>query len=88
MKLFKKVKTVKHRNREFYILQNEKGYWAIESKWFDENGVLTKSFNGLTGMLSPDRGGAIRNCMERIDYEYYRNECGMEKLEALKKVYG
>lgn len=88
MKQFKKVTTVNHRNREFYILQDEKGFWAIESKWFDKNGVLTKSFNGLTGMLNHVAGATIKACKELIDYEYYVNECGMEKLDALKKVYG
>lgn len=87
MKQFKKVTTLNYRNREFYILKDERGFWAIETKWFDENGILTKSFNGLTGMLSELASTTIQYCKERVDYEYYVNECGMEKLEALKKVY-
>lgn len=79
----KKVTTLIARNREFYIVKDENGYWGIESKYF-VNGVLTKKFNGINGHLGKTVEETLKRTHDTIEIDYLVNECGMDLMDAMK----
>ncbi len=81
----KLITTIHKRDREFYILKDNNGFWGIESKYF-ENGKLMVRMNGITGNHNKTREETIKAVMNQIEYEYLV-ENGMDKMEALMKVY-
>lgn len=81
----KLITTIYKRDREFYILKDNNGFWGIESKHF-ENGKLTIQMNGLAGNLHKTREETIKAVMNKIEYEHLV-ENGMDEMEALMRVY-
>lgn len=87
MKTIRKVTTYIRRNREFYIVKDENGYWGIESKWFDENGMLTKVFNGINGHLTKSAEQTIKEVEKTIEIDYIAESTGCTKMEAIEKYF-
>jgi len=81
----KLITTIYKRDREFYILKDNNGFWGIESKHF-ENGKLTTRMNGLAGNLHKTREEIIKAVMDRIELDFLLAS-GMNAMEALKSLY-
>ena len=83
-KTLRKITTVIARNREFYIVKDsENRYWGIEKKWFDQNGMLTKQFNGITGHMSKRVQDTINRTLDTIEIDYLKDQ-GMTNNEAFE----
>lgn len=65
-----KVTEVISRGRTFIVFEVQNGYASIEDKYFDENGMLTKQFNGLTAHYSDDVNFTVRMTLATIERDY------------------
>ena len=61
-------------------------YMAINKKDIDENGKLTKVYNGVTGNACKDARNCIQQTLDGDEFRKLINE-GVDKREALKRVY-
>ena len=78
------VKTVAARGREFYVIENEHGFWGIESNKF-KDGVLTEKITGLTGMLTKSVEQTTNLINQAIEVDFLE-ENGMNRMDAVLKV--
>jgi len=82
-----KIDKITYMGREFQILEDEHGFWAIESKYI-RNGKLTKAFNGISGLLSKTADEAKTRARQLIDVDALV-ESGMDRMTAsIKVIYG
>ena len=63
-----KIDKITYMGREFQILKDERGFWAIESKYI-KNGKLTKEFNGISGLLSKTAEDAKSKVRQRVEID-------------------
>ena len=86
----KRITTYIEAGRAFEICKatgegKKDGYWAFEDKYIDENGRLTKDFNGISGFFTQSMEetiGLVSNCI-KVDALV---EAGMDRMEAAIKV--
>jgi len=70
----KRVTTLKTNNRTFEIVKNEDGFYlAIEDKYIDKNGCLTKKLNGLNMKADKD----LNKCLQKT-----KDQCEIDELIA------
>ena len=82
----KNITTLFARNRKFYIVQNEEGFYlGIEDKYVDENGRLTKQLNGLQMKANKDLNWCIKGIKDHVEVEYLIEQ-GMDPMEAIETV--
>lgn len=79
------ITTLKVRNKTFEIVHDEKGFWAIEDKYFT-NGKLNKQINGFTGHLSETLDQCIERAKLSAEVDYLINVKGYDKMEAIEKA--
>lgn len=80
----KHITTFMARNKKFEVVQDEKGFWAIEDKYIT-NGKLNRQINGIQGHLRE----TLEDCLEtaRISAEVdYLISNGVNAKEAIEMV--
>ena len=79
------VTTVYSRDREFYIIKDENGYWGIETNKFDEAGKLKEQVNGLNGCLCNKMSDTIERVLLGVEVDYLEAQ-GMDRVDACIKL--
>ena len=82
----KKITTLQARDRKFYIVKNDQGYYlAIENKYIDENGKLNTNLNGLQMNASKDLNECLKRTKDQIEVDFLVSN-GMDALKAIQLV--
>lgn len=79
------IKTLTVKNKTFEIVKDDRGYWAIEDKYFTDS-KLNKEVNGITGHLSETLDQCIERAKLSAEVDYLINVEGYEKMEAIEKA--
>lgn len=80
------ITTFYARTESFVIVKNPEGYYlAINTKYIDNNGKLTRPLNGLQMNASKDLEQCITSTRVQVNADYYMS-CGMDILTALQKA--
>lgn len=80
---FTRQTTYNYRNRSFTIYRDEKrDFWGVESKYIVEN-KLTVQLNGITGYIGKTISETLEKVTNRIDMDYYMDECGMDYADSM-----
>lgn len=76
------------RGREFKIIYNNKygKFLAIEDKYLDENGCLTKTLNGLQMHASETVEDCVKSVRMEVEAEYLVKEKGYDMLAAMEII--
>lgn len=74
MKRFEAVTTFYYRGETFKIVKCENYYMAINTKDIDENGVLTKSYNGINGHATKSIQKTINSVKYSLDVDILMQE--------------
>ena len=81
------VRNYEVRNRHFVIVKDNNGYYeAIEDKYIDENGKLTKQLSGLEMNGSHNLNLCLQNVKNSVEMEYLESQ-GYTKAEAYATVF-
>ena len=76
----KRISTIAARGREFYIVQNQQGFWGIESSKFSD-GVLQEKINGLQGFLTNDASKTEQMVRQAIEVDALERS-GWDRIDA------
>ena len=84
----KPITTLLVRDEEFYIVKHEESgmYCAINTKYIDERGRLTKGLNGLDMCASKTVAQCVDSMRCRVEVRY-RMDNGMSMEQAFKEVF-
>ncbi len=80
------TKDFTYRGRHFAIIKHEGHYCAIDYKFIDSSGKLTKELHGGQMFASKDLPQCMENIKNALDLEHYVGQ-GMTKGEAMCKVF-
>lgn len=78
-----KVTTVHVYGYTYIILKDEQGYWGIDSKLFDSDGILRKRVNGMQGNLSKTLADCVEQCRISAKIEALIRDEGFDRMEAI-----
>lgn len=81
----KHITTLKARNMRFEVVQDERGFWAIEDKYITD-GKLNKQINGITGNLRDTLEACIESARIHAEVDYLINVEGYDRMEAVEKA--
>ena len=81
----KHITTLKARNLTFEIVKDEKGFWAIESKYITD-GKLNQQINGISGNLRDNLADCIESARTHAEVDYLVNVEGWELDKAVVKA--
>ena len=82
------IRDLEVRNRHFVVIQNDDGFYlAIEDKYLDERGRLTKTLNGGQMCASKDLKTCLTSVRDRVEIDYLL-DMGATKAEAFSIVAG
>lgn len=79
------IKTLTVKNKTFEIVKDDRGYWAIEDKYFT-NGKLNKEVNGITGHLRDTLKGCIETATISAEIDYLINVENWDPTDAIEEV--
>ena len=81
------IRNFTSRNRHFTIVCHEQGYFqAIEDKYIDEDGKLTKTLYGYQTFANKDMNMTLTNLKNQIEIDYLVEQ-GHSKAEAFGIVF-
>jgi hypothetical protein len=81
------IRNFTSRNRHFTIVCDEQGYFqAIEDKYIDEDGKLTKTLYGYQTFANKDMNMTLTNLKNQIEIDYLVEQ-GHSKAEAFGIVF-
>ena len=88
----KHVTTFNYKNNVYEVIKDNDGfYWAFNEKYIDEDGRLTKQFNGITGHRNDNVNDTLIAVMNEVDIEKWDAEhdvdsMDMTRLLAMKEI--
>lgn len=81
----KHITTYIENNRTFEVFYAEsgkgKGYWAVEDKYIDENGRLTKQLNGISGFHTQSAAETVKLVSDSIKVDAMCEQ-GIDRMAA------
>lgn len=82
------IETFSARNRHFTIVKDEQGFYnAIEDKYIDKDGKLTKTLYGYQTFANKDLNKCLQTTKNQIEIDYLIDEQGFSKAEAFGTVF-
>ena len=75
-------------NRTYYVAKHNTYYVAIDYRYIDENGKLTKPLNGLQCHCSQTLANCLEYARNTAYMEYLENDLGYTKASAFARVFG
>ena len=79
------ITTLKVRNKSFEIVQDERGFWAIEDKYITD-GKLNKQINGISGHLKNTLEECIESAKFSAEVEYVMTTEKCDVMTAFNKI--
>ena len=86
MKKITKVTELMARGRRFHIIFSDGMYMAIEDKYIDEGGRLTRTLNGLQMNASKDLDTTIDSTRKQVEVDFLTSN-GVDIMRALWAVF-
>ena len=82
------VRNYEVRNRHFVIVKDNNGYYeAIEDKYLDSEGKLTKRLNGFDMHAYKDLNQTLNSVKNWVEIEYLEKEEGYTRAKAIATVF-
>lgn len=81
------IKDFMVRAERFVIVQNDEGFYlAINKKYIDADGKLTRQLNGIQMHANKNLNDCLNSTMDACKIDYYVSQ-GMSREEAFQKWY-
>lgn len=89
----KHIRTFTYKGETFEVIKDgDNYYWAFNEKFIDENGRLTKEFNGITGHRNDNLKDTLCAVMTDVDVDEWdrlnptEDKMCIERILAIKDI--